>query len=420
MFDLDKYEEIWQSITRNKVRSLLTCFGVFWGILMLVLLLGAGAGLKNGIYKHTRGFAINSMFFYTNQTGEPYKGYRQGRVWNIKYSDVDMINERIEGVDYISPMLFVWSTQNNVARGVKAGTYNVRGVYPVYLEKIETQRVHYGRLLNNVDMREKRKVCVIGRQVSEELFGPEQNPEGAYIRVNGVYFQVVGVISAIPDIQIGGRTEESVIMPATTMRQAYNLGDNIGFLCVTVKKGYKGEEVEDEVKALLKERNQISPTDPQAIGSFNIEKQARSFDLLFLGISILIWAVGVGTLLSGIIGVSNILLVTVKERTKEIGVRRAIGAKPFAIISQLMSESLTITFLAGILGLVTGIGLLDLVNKILMNAPKDDGTFFTDPEVSFGTAVVATFILLFSGLVAGIIPAWRALQIKAIDAIREE
>ena len=419
MFDLDKYEEIWQSITRNKVRSLLTCFGVFWGILMLILLLGAGNGLKNGIYKHTEGFAVNSVFFYTSQTGEPYKGYKQGRFWHIKYSDVDMIGQRIEGVEYISPMLFVWSTDNNVARGIKAGTYNVRGVYPVYLEKIETQRVHYGRLLNEVDMREKRKVCVIGKQVSEELFGPEQNPEGAYIRVNGIYFQVVGVISAIPDIQIGGRTEESVFLPATTMRQAYNLGDNIGFLCVTVKKGYKGEDVENEVKTLLKERNQISPTDPQAIGSFNIEKQVRSFNLLFVGISILIWVVGIGTLLSGVIGVSNILLVTVKERTKEIGVRRAIGAKPFAIISQLMSESLTITFLAGVLGLVAGIGLLDLVNKMLGGKPSE-GQFFTDPEVSFGTAVLATLILLFSGLVAGITPAWRALQIKAIDAIREE
>ena len=420
MFDLDKYEEIWQSITRNKVRSLLTCFGVFWGILMLVLLLGAGQGLQNGIFRHTKGFALNSVIFWTNQTGEPYKGFKQGRWWNMKQRDLDMIRERIDGVEYLSSLSTRWRTDNNVVRGEKSGSFDVRGCYPVYLEKIEQQRVPYGRLLNEVDMREKRKVCVIGTRVYESLFAPGENPVGAYIRANGIYFQVVGVIDRIPEIHMMGDTKEAVSIPATTMQQAYNLGERIDVICATIKKGYKSADVENEIKTLLKEQNRISPTDPQAIGSFNLEQQARSFELLFLGIAILIWIVGIGTLMSGVVGVSNILLVTVKERTKEIGVRRAIGAKPVAIISQLMSESLTITFLAGILGLVAGIGLLDLVNKILANSPPSNGSFYTDPEVSFGTAVVATIILLISGLIAGIIPAWRALQIKAIDAIREE
>jgi len=418
MFDLDRYEEIWQSITRNKVRSLLTCFGVFWGILMLVLLLGAGAGMQNGIYKQTKGFNINSLFFFANQTAEPYKGFKQGRWWSMKYRDVDMVRERIKGVEYVSPMLWSGGGDNNVVNGEKVGSFAVRGCLPEYFN-IESQRVPYGRLLNDIDIREKRKVCLIGTRVAETLFAPGKNPVGTYIKVNGIYFQVVGVIDRISDIYVMGDTKETVILPATTMQQVYNMGDNIHALCMTIKKGYKGDDIQKEVETLLKAQNQISPTDPQALSSFNMEQQARMFDLLFLGISILIWIVGIGTLLSGVIGVTNILLVTVKERTKEIGVRRALGAKPFAIISQLMSEALTITFLAGVLGLVLGIGLLDVVNNILANAP-DDNWFFSDPEVSFNTAVMATFVLIFSGLVAGIIPAWRALQIKAIDAIREE
>ena len=418
MFDLDKYEEIWQSITRNKVRSLLTCFGVFWGILMLVLLLGAGHGLQNGIYKNVQGLAVNSIFFYTNQTSEPYKGFKQGRWWSMKYKDVDIIRERVQGIEYISPMLWGENTDNNVVRGDLFGSFMTRGCYPEFF-KIEQQRILYGRLLNEMDLKEKRKVCVIGKRVMETLFHPGENPIGVYIRVNGIYFQIVGVIDPIPRASIGGDTKESVILPASTMRQAFNMGDNIYFLCVTIKKGFNGDTIMQEISSLLKSQNQIAPNDPQAVGSFSIERQAKAFDTLFIGISILIWLVGIGTLLSGVIGVSNILLVTVKERTREIGIRRAIGAKPFSIISQIVSESLTITCLAGILGLTLGVWLLDVVNKILISNPNED-TFFSNPEISLKAAFIATFILLISGLIAGIIPAWRALQIKAIDAIREE
>lgn len=418
MFDLDKYEEIWQSITRNKVRSLLTCFGVFWGILMLVLLLGAGNGLQNGIYKNVQGFAVNSIFFYTNQTSEAYKGFKQGRWWSMKYKDLNIIRERVKGIEYISPMLWGKSSDNNVVRGDLSGSFATRGCYPEVF-KIEQQRILYGRLLNEMDLKEKRKVCVIGKRVMETLFHPGANPIGTYIKVNGIYFQIVGVIDPIPRASIGGDTKGSVFLPASTMRQAFNMGDNIYFLCVTIKKGFNGDDIMQEISSLLKSQNQIAPNDPQAVGSLSIERQAKAFDTLFIGISILIWLVGIGTLLSGIIGVSNILLVTVKERTKEIGIRRAIGARPFTIISQIVSESLTITCLAGISGLALGTWLLDIVNKALHNNPNED-SFFNNPEISLNTALIATFILLVSGLVAGIIPAWRALQIKAIDAIREE
>ncbi len=419
MFDIDRWQEIWITITRNKTRSLLTCFGVFWGILMLVILLGSGKGMQNGIFKNVNGFATNSCFFYTERTGEPYKGYKKGRYWSMRNRDLDAIKQRVPGIKYISPMHWGQQGSNNVVRGQKAGSFNVRGVYPDYFN-IETQHVYYGRLLNEIDLQEKRKVCLIGTRVHEVLFKPDEDPTGQYIRVNGIYYQVVGVIKAKPRASIGGRTESSVMLPFSTLQQVTNNGDRFWFLCITGEDGYSCEKITDDVKTLLKAQNEISPTDPQAVGSFSIAKQAETFDKLFLGIDMLVWLVGMGTLLAGIIGVSNIMMVTVKERTKEIGVRRALGAKPFNIISQVMSESLVLTALAGLLGLTVGVFLLDVVNRVLESAPQKDGTFFSNPEINIQTAVAATAILLVSGLMAGLIPAWRAMQIKAIDAIREE
>lgn len=419
MFDIDRWQEIWITITRNKTRSLLTCFGVFWGILMLVILLGSGKGMQNGIFKNVNGFATNSCFFYTERTGEPYKGYKKGRYWSMRNRDLEAIKQRVPGIKYISPMHWGEQGSNNVVRGQKAGSFNVRGVYPDYFN-IETQHVYYGRLLNEIDLQEKRKVCLIGTRVHEVLFKPGEDPTGQYIRVNGIYYQVVGVIKAKPRASIGGRTESSVMLPFSTLQQVTNNGDRFWFLCITGEDGYSCEKITDDVKALLKAQNEISPTDPQAVGSFSIAKQAETFDKLFLGIDMLVWLVGMGTLLAGIIGVSNIMMVTVKERTKEIGVRRALGAKPFNIISQVMSESLVLTALAGLLGLTVGVFLLDVVNRVLESAPQKDGTFFSNPEINIQTAVAATVILLVSGLMAGLIPAWRAMQIKAIDAIREE
>ncbi|WP_455628571.1 ABC transporter permease [Parabacteroides chinchillae] len=419
MFDIDRWQEIWITITRNKTRSLLTCFGVFWGILMLVLLLGSGKGMQNGIFKNVNGFATNSCFFYTDRTAEPYKGYRKGRNWSMRNRDLEAIKQKVQGIKYISPMHWGPQGSNNVVKGQKAGSYNVRGVYPDYFN-IETQHIYYGRLLNEIDLQEKRKVCLIGTRVYEVLFKPGEDPTGQYIRVNGIYYQVVGVIKAKPRASIGGRTEESVMLPFSTLQQVTNNGDKFWFLCITGEDGYSCDKIMDDVKTLLKAQNEISPTDPQAVGSFSIAKQAETFNMLFLGIDILVWLVGMGTLLAGIIGVSNIMMVTVKERTKEIGVRRALGAKPANIITQVMSESLVLTALAGLIGLTLGVFLLDVVNRVLESGGSNSDTFFTNPEININTAIAATIILLFSGLLAGLIPAWRAMQIKAIDAIREE
>ena len=420
IFDSDRWVEIWVTITRNKTRSLLTGFGVFWGILMLVILLGSGNAFRNGVLKNVDGFATNSAFFFSEKTSEPYKGFKKGRYWQMRNRDLETIRQRVNGVEYLSPMIMQWGGQNNVVKGQKAGTYNVRGIYSEYFN-IETQHLLAGRLLNEIDMMDKRKVCVIGKTVREELFTPDENPIGQYIRVNGIYYQVVGVIKPKPRVSIGGRTESSIMLPFKTLQQASNQGDKFWFLCATAEKGYPCDKLVEDIKQVLKSQNEISPTDEQAVSSFTIAKQFETFDMLFTGIDILVWLVGLGTLLAGVIGVSNIMMVTVRERTREIGVRRALGAKPWDIITQIMSESLLLTSMAGILGLCLGVFLLDVVNGLLTaNKAATSDSFFDNPQIHIGTALAATGVLLFCGLLAGLIPAWRALQIKAIDAIREE
>lgn len=417
MFDLDRWTEIWVTITRNKTRSLLTCFGVFWGILMLVILLGSGRGMQNGIMRSVNGFATNSAFFFADRTSESYKGFNKGRQWDMRNRDVESIRREVKELSAISPIIWGNSSDKNIVYGMMSGTFNVKGVHPDYFQ-IETQKLFHGRLLNEVDERERRKVCLIGTKVKEVLF-KEEDPCGSYIRVNGIYYQVVGVVQQrASGVNIGGRSEESVFLPFSTMQQTLNQGDIIHFLCVAAKPDVQMLPVINKIKSIIKEQNFISPTDPQAVSAINLAAQFETFNNAFLGIDILIWIVGVGTLLAGIIGVSNIMMVTVKERTKEIGVRRALGAKPWNIISQIMSESLLITAMAGLMGLTVGVFLLDVVDQLIGDPVSE--TMLLHPAVSIQVALAATFILLVAGLLAGLIPAWRAMQIKAIDAIREE
>lgn len=417
MFDLDRWTEIWVTITRNKTRSLLTCFGVFWGILMLVILLGSGRGMQNGIMRSVNGFATNSAFFFADRTSESYKGFNKGRQWDMRNRDVESIRREVKELSAISPIIWGNSSDKNIVYGMMSGTFNVKGVHPDYFQ-IETQKLFHGRLLNEVDERERRKVCLIGTKVKEVLF-KEEDPCGSYIRVNGIYYQVVGVVQQrASGVNIGGRSEECVFLPFSTMQQTLNQGDIIHFLCVAAKPDVQMLPVINKIKSIIKEQNLIAPTDPQAVTALNLAAQFETFNNAFLGIDILIWIVGVGTLLAGIIGVSNIMMVTVKERTKEIGVRRALGAKPWNIISQIMSESLLITAMAGLMGLTVGVFLLDVVDQLIGDPVGE--TMLLHPAVSIQVALAATSILLLAGLLAGLIPAWRAMQIKAIDAIREE
>lgn len=418
IFDKDRWIEIWVTITRNKTRSLLTCFGVFWGILMLVILLGAGAGLKNAVLGETDGVATNSVFFFSDRTSKPYKGFNKGRSWNIHNRDIEAIRRDVKGIDQVAPMIFGASGDKNVVFGANSGTYQVKGVTPAYFQ-IEVQDLLYGRLLNEIDERERRKVCTIGESVNASLFH-NGNPCGKYIRVNGLYYQVVGVTKArSQNISIGGRSDESVCIPFNTLQQSMHLGDIVYFFGVSIFPTEDVNAIVAQVKQILFAQNEIAPDDPQAVAVINIAEMFQTFNLLFTGIDVLIWIVGMGTLLAGIIGVSNIMMVTVKERTKEIGVRRALGAKPFDIISQVMSESLLLTAMAGLLGLSAGVFLLDFAGRLLLAMPSDE-IIIKDPSVNIQTAVAATIILLVCGLLAGLIPAWRAMQIKAIDALRDE
>lgn len=417
MFDLDRFEEIWVTITRNKVRSLLTGFGVFWGIFMLIVMMGAGSGLYHGIFKEIEGFATNSCFMGADKTGEAYEGFQKGRTWAIHNRDVEIIRHSIEELDALSPVLFGGQTPNNVAFGDNSGTYNIRALHSDYA-RIENPFLSKGRFINEIDILQKRKVCVIGTKVYEELFRTKKDPIGEYIRINGIYYQIIGVSEGVSGLNFGGRTPETVAIPYTTFQQITNQGDEVHMLTATAKPNYSVKTVEEKMKTILKANNHIAPGDNQAIWGANLEEQFNMFNYLIIGISIVIWIVGSGTLIAGIVGVSNIMLVTVKERTKEIGVRRALGATPRVIVSQIMSESLVLTSIAGFLGLSFGVLVLHLSDVYWLQNAED--VFLSNPSVSFGAAVYSSVILLICGLIAGALPTYRALKIKAIDAIREE
>ena len=421
MFDIDSISEIWQTIARNKTRSLLTAFGVFWGIFILVILLASGNGFQNGMNTQIEGFATNSSFVIPVQTTEAYKGYQKGRKWEMDMSDIQAIKKKVKGVGLLSPILSEYSFggENNVFYGTKGGNFGMKGLMPNYNE-IDRGKILYGRYINETDIAEARKVCVIGNKVYEDVIGADKDPIGLMIKANGIYYQVVGVVQAYnSNVSISGSINETVILPLTTMQKAYNKGDKFEFFVFTAAKGQKIKELQDEVGVLLRERHDIAPTDEGAIMMFDFEEMFTMFDYLFIGVRILIWIVGIGTLLSGVVGVSNIMLVTIKERTREIGVRRAIGAKPGMIIRQVVAESLLLTVLAGIVGLVIGVAIMAVVSGIT-GQNVSENVMFLNPQIGFGAAVAATVIIVLSGLLAGVLPAMRAIQIKAIDAIREE
>jgi len=419
MFDRDRWIEIWSTITHNKSRSLLTCFGVFWGIFMLVILLGSGTGMKNAMFKNVNGFASNSVLFISERTSLPFKGFKEGRSWNFHNSDIDLIMQTVPGVAYISPTIWGNQGNQNVIYKKKNGSYSVKGVYPANFE-IEKPVVRFGRLFNELDTQNKRKVCLIGKNVSATLFGIE-NPCNKYIRVNNIYYKIVGVVKQKGNMNIGGRMDDSVLVPFTTLQQTLGQGPVVHLFSILGKKGYDINQTARQIELLIKNKNKIDPDDPKALRIFNISKQFNLFENLFNGIDILVWLVGLGTLLAGVIGISNIMMVTVKERTKEIGVRRALGASPVNIISQVMSESLVLTSLAGFIGLSFGVFVLDLVDKITSPPPGiESQPSFLHPGIDINIAIIATLILLISGLTAGLIPAWRATKIKAIDALRDE
>ena len=418
MFDLDRWEEIWQTINRNRKRSIMTAFGVFWGIFMLTIMMGAGLGLKRLMLSNFGNIAVNSCFYWGGQTSLPYKGLPSGRRWQLENEDMAAIKTQVPGVKSVAGI--IWGSTYKFSRQDKKGDYQLMGYTPDFQE-ISPQTMRYGRYINDIDMTQQRKVCVITEQVWEELFPNRENPVGQTIRMNNMYLTVVGV-SIPPRNGVQFQSSTSVLIPFSTLQKMYNKGNKFDGMAVAAYDNWDIKEVEENVKKVFQARHTLSPDDNKAVQGFNLGDLFNKFSGLFSGISILTWIVGIGTLLAGIVGVSNIMLVTVRERTQEIGIRRALGAKPRTIISQIMSESFVLTFVSGIFGLALAIGILSLAETLLtaMTASPGGGGMQINTQISFGLALGSTGILILGSLLAGILPANRALSIKPVDAIREE
>lgn len=420
MFDRDLWQEIFATLSKNKWRTAFTAFGVFWGMALLIVMIGSGNGLNNGVNKNMQGWASNSAFIWAQSTTMPYMGFARNRRIQLTLDDLEAIRNEVPLVALVVPRntLGGYRGANNVVYGKNTGAFSVNGDFPEILQ-IDKKKIISGRFLNQADMDDKRKICVIGPRVVEMLFEPGEDPIGKYIQVSGVYFMVVGTYETIRE---DGRAEEdrqTIYIPFTTFQQAFNFGRRVGSFSITSKPGVMASVAEAEVLRLLKVRNRVHPDDKRAIGSFNLEVQFNKLQQLFIGIRTLSFIVGVFTLLAGAIGVSNIMIVVVKERTREIGVRRAVGATPRNIIVQVLMEALVLTAIAGMAGIVFGVWLLELIAYFIATTGAES-TSFANPGVGFSLVFTAFGILVFSGLLAGIIPALRAVQIKPVAALRSE
>jgi putative ABC transport system permease protein len=420
MFDIDKWQEIFYTLKKNKLRTILTGFGVFWGIFMLMIMMGAGKGLENGVYANMGDFATNSMFIWTQPTSKPYKGFSRNRSFYFKYEDKQAMHDKIKGIDIIAPRMQGGGYQNatTVSRGLQEGAYEVTGIVPDDY-KIDPVSIKHGRFINEMDLRNNRKVAIIGKTVYNDLFGKDEDPLNKYIRIGEIYFQVIGTYESKHSQRWGEQQNETIFIPFSTCQIVYNYNNVVGYFAITAKAEYDIIEVEKEVKTLLAKRHDIHPEDESAFGSNNVGEEFKKMNGLFTGINLLIWFVGIGTLLAGIIGISNIMLIIIKERTQEIGIKRAIGASPANVISTVITESVFLTGVAGFLGMFIGILIVELVSQALgSNAAESSG--FLNPQVNFNVAVMSLLILIASGVLAGIIPSRRAVSIKPIDAIRSE
>lgn len=412
--DIDTYREILDTLTRNKSRSLLTGFGVFWGVFMLVALIGGGQGLKELLNQNFEGFATNSAIVWAQPTTKAYKGFRKGRYWNMDYRDVERLRQRVPELAVVTPLLF---GNSGVAYcGDRSATINVSGAEPDY-QRIQNPRLRYGRYLNDMDMRDRRKVCVIGKKVYKDLFPGGGDPCGRTIRIDSTYYRVVGVdYNAGQGINFNGNAQESVTVPLTQMRQAYNYGSQVHMIAVTGREGVVMSRLTDRIRETVARAHLVDPTDEQGAMVFNTEVLFQLLDALFRGVNFLIWLVGLGTLLAGAIGVSNIMMVTVRERTTEIGIRRAIGATPRMILGQIIAESIVLTLVAGMSGILLGVAILQLLEL----ANTEDGILTAHFQVPFWTAIFAALAVSLMGVLAGLAPAARAMSIKPVDAMRDE
>ena len=411
----EKLKEIFEVLSRNRVRTFFTAFGVGWGILMLVVMLGAGKGLENGVMQQFGGMAANSMFMWSQPTSLPYKGFKEGRYFNFNNGDTKALRENIPEIEYISPGLQLggWRGDNNVKRGDKIGAFEINGYTPD-ARYVKLLKVPEGRFINESDLQSRAKICIIGKRVREILFDPEEDPLGEYLSIQGVHFKVVGLFESSRYGDQADNENQSIYIPFNTFQTAFHVGDRVYWYVITAYPDVSASVVEQKAKKLLKERHSVHPDDPRGVGGWNAAEEFAQVNAVFIGIQFLSWFVGVLTLFAGVIGISNIMLVIIKERTKEIGIRRSVGATPWSIISQIILESMLLTSIAGCIGLALGVWILELFGDAIEHEA------FANPEVDFGVAVTALITLIFAGIVAGLMPANRAVRINPVDALRSE
>ena len=415
MFDLDKWQEILGTMRKNKLRTFLTAFGVFWGIFMLVLLLGVGRGLENGIFNRFGEGAKNSIFFSNGRTSLAYQGLAPGREINFTNNDITAIEREVGNIKIVAPRnrLFGEFTLNYKKQN---GAYQVFGATEQFF-KLNGEKLNQGRLLNPNDNQEKRKVIVIGEAVKKVLFGDSVNAVGEYITIKGIYFKVVGIFNATGNNK--GRREERAYIPFSTLQSTFNQPNRVQLLAFVGQDGVPAKIIETKIRDILAKRHKFSPADPLALDVNNNEEELNQLNGLFSGIRTFVWIVGIGTLIAGIVGVSNIMLIIVKERTREIGVRKALGATPFSVVSLIIQEAIVITAFSGYLGLLAGAALLDGIRYLLVSSGAEL-PFFANPEVDVEVAIAATIVLVISGALAGLVPALKAANIKPIEALRAD
>ncbi|WP_430410314.1 ABC transporter permease [Kordia sp.] len=417
IFTRDTWQEIFGAIRKNKLRTAITIIGVLWGIFLFIVLQGAAKGMENGFDDAFKGMATNSIFLWGQQTGMPYGGFNRNRGIRLELSDTYRIANQIEGVDFVAPRNargVFGAAAPLVVNNTKSGSYKVFGDYPI-IDKIARKKIRKGRFLNQKDIDDNRKICVIGERILTELFDKNEDPIGQYIKISNVYFQVVGVYKENTTDFFEG--DDSIFIPFTTFKKVYNSGDRISWMVIA---GYPDEDivkVEANVKALLKRRYTVHPDDERAFGSANFGEMFGKITGFVKGLKFTALIVGIATILAGVIAIGNILLITVKERTKEIGIRRALGATPGEIRGQIILESVFLTLLAGTLGITAGGVSLRGINALAKNIEDFP---FLNPTVSLEYIGMALLIMITLGSLIGLIPAQRAVSVRPIEALREE